>query len=71
MAMPKKMTWRVRVKRTIEDWVDVQADSPLEAENLAAILPQVISVFGGSAMRGDRPVGQILPKVGVEDDEDE
>jgi hypothetical protein len=69
--MPKQRTWRVRVVRKAEDWVDVVADTPLQAENLAAVLPQVISVFTGSALRGDRPVGQNTPPVGVEDDEED
>lgn len=67
--MPKQRTWRVRVVRKVEDWVDVDADTPLSAENLAALLPQVVSVFGGSAMRGDKPVDQI-PPIGVEEEDE-
>jgi hypothetical protein len=67
MSRPK--IWKVRVKRAIEEWVDVEANSPLQAELLAANIPFVISVFGGSAMRGDRPIDR-APLVGVEEDED-
>lgn len=68
--MRRQRTWRVRVRRALEDWIDVQADSPLQAEELAATLPQVLSVFGGSAMRGDKPIDSI-PPAGVQDDEDD
>ena len=68
--MYKKKIWRVRVKRAVEDWVEVRADPPLQAEELAINVPGVISVFGRSAIRGDTPVHRPLP-VGVEDpDED-
>lgn len=55
--------WRVRVKRAIEDWVDIQAATAAEAEGLAIDRPGVLSVFAKSAVRGDlereaaRPVG--------------
>lgn len=55
--------WRVRIKRAIEAWVDVQAVTAIEAEAEAVKLPGVISVFGKSAIRGDeaalpeRPAG--------------
>lgn len=68
--MRRQKAWRVRVKRTIEDWIEVQADSPLQAETLAATMPMVLSVFGGSAMRGDKPIDSI-PPAGVQDDEDD
>lgn len=61
--MPRLTIWRVRVKRSVEVWVDVQAHTAAEAEVSAADLPGVISVFGKSAIRGDeaampeRPVG--------------
>ena len=67
--MRKQKIWRVRVRKSIEDWVSVQADTPLQAEGLAATLPFVLSVFGGSAMRGDKPVEGMTPPIGVEDDE--
>jgi len=61
--MPRIPSWRVRVKRAIEDWVDVEAESAVEAERKAIAVPGVISVFGRSAVPGDfraeaeRPVG--------------
>ena len=67
--MRRQKTWRVRVRRSVEEWVDVQADTPLQAETIAATYSGVISVFGQSAMPGDRPVDRPLP-VGVEDDEE-
>ena len=51
--MPRTPTWRVRVYRKVEDWVDVEAQSALEAERDAANLPHVLSVFAKSAIRGD------------------
>lgn len=61
-----KKVWRVRVYRKVEVWVDVQADDSTEAEVLAGNLPNVLSVFNKSAMRGDRPVDSI-PLAAVED----
>ena len=61
--MPRIPSWRVRVKRAIEDWVDVEAESAVEAEQKAIAVPGVLSVFSRSAVRGDfvaeadRPVG--------------
>lgn len=68
--MKKQKPWQVRVVRKVEEWVTVYADTPLQAETLAAMLPQVLSVFSGSGIRGDKPAGQ-TPLVGVEEDEDE
>ena len=68
--MFRQKTWRVRVRRAIEDWVDVQADNALQAEQSAANMPQVLSVFGGSAMPGNKPVDRPIP-AGVEDDGDD
>lgn len=51
--MSRLTTWRVRVKRAMEVWVDVQATTAVEAEADAVKLPGVISVFGKSAIRGD------------------
>lgn len=67
--MAKQRIWRVRVVRRVEDWVDVNADTPLQAETLAANLPLVLSVFTGSAMRGDKPV-DFIPAAGIQDDEE-
>ena len=59
----RQATWRVRVKRAAEVWVDVEAPSAIEAETEAAKVPGVVHVFGRSAVRGDeaampeRPAG--------------
>lgn len=42
--------WRVRVKRSIETYVDVQATDANGAENEALKVPGVMSVFPKSAM---------------------
>jgi hypothetical protein len=57
--------WRVRVMRAVELWVDVRAESPAQAEALARNLPQVLSVFGQSAVRADKLAGDRA--VGVEE----
>lgn len=67
--MRNQKTWRVRVKRSIEDWVAVQSDTPLQAEQLAATVPGVLSVFGQSAILGDRPVEQAVPAGIMDEDE--
>ena len=70
--MRRQKTWRVRVVRKVEEWVSVQADTPLQAETIAASMPMVLSVFGGSAMRGDRPIEGMTPPLtaSIEDDEE-
>ena len=51
------------MKRAIEDWVDVEAESAVEAEQTAIAVPGVLSVFSRSAVRSDfvaeseRPAG--------------
>ena len=61
--MSRSPVWRVRVNRSIEAWVDVEATTAAAAEIGAAKVPGVISVFGRSAVRGDiaempeRPAG--------------
>ena len=65
--MPLLPTWRVRVMRKVEDWVDVQASSALEAETEAYKLPNVVSVFGRSAIPGDKPIEGDRP-LGVRDE---
>jgi hypothetical protein len=67
--MKVQQRWRVRVKRSIEDWVDVIADDPLQAELQAASIPGVISVFGKSAISGMRAVDQV-PAAGVMDEDE-
>jgi len=65
--MPRGIIWRVRVRRSIEDWVDVLAETPEQAEADAAKLAGVVSVFGKSAIRGDKVVIPGRP-AGVEDE---
>lgn len=66
--MRKQNIWKVRVRRAVEDWVDVQADTGPEAEVLAASIPQVISVFGKSAMPGNITKEYAKPHGVVDDD---
>ena len=70
LVLPKPKLWRVRVRKSVEDWVSVSADTPLQAETLVATMPFILSVFNGSTIRGDRPVDQAIP-VGVEENEDD
>jgi hypothetical protein len=63
----KHKRWRVRVWKREETWVEIQADSPLQAEAVAASIPFVLSVFGGSAIPANKAVDQVPPP-GVEDD---
>jgi len=68
--MNKKKLYRVRVRRSVEDWITIQAEGPLQAEQLAATYPFVLSVFERSAISGERPVGITVPKgIPVEEDE--
>jgi hypothetical protein len=61
--MGRLTIWRVRVRRSVEAWVDVEADTGALAEIEAQKVPGVLSVFGKSAIRGDdaampeRPAG--------------
>lgn len=54
--MPLLPTWRVRVMKKVEEWIDVQAASATEAESEAYKVPNVLSVFGRSAIPGDRMI---------------
>lgn len=47
-------TWRVRVKRFMDDWIDVQANTPEEAEIAAASKPFILAVYSKSAIPGER-----------------
>lgn len=67
--MRNQKPWQVRVVRAVEEWVTVFADSSKQAEELAAVMPKVLSVFGGSVIRGDKPIDQISP-IGVEEGDD-
>ena len=51
--MPRTPQWKVRVKRAVEEWVQVEAESALDAESEAYNVPGVVSVFGQSAIRAD------------------
>jgi len=51
--MPRPSTWRVRVQRSTETYVDVMAYSPASAESEALKVPGVVSVYAKSAMRID------------------
>lgn len=64
--MGRPVIWRVRVKRAVEVWVDVEAVSRVQAELEAAKVPGVVSVFGMSAIRGDEAVRPEPPE-GVKD----
>jgi hypothetical protein len=66
----RKKLWRVRVRRSVEEWITIQADNPLQAEQLAVTYPQVLSVFERSAISGEKPVGTSVP-VGIPVEEDE
>lgn len=67
MSPPKKKRWRVRVKRLLEDWIEVLATSPEEAEALAKITPNIVHVFPQMTMSGEKPIEGMIPPVGVED----
>lgn len=61
----KLNVWRVRVKRAVEDWVELSAESGEQAECEAAKLPGILSVFSRSAILGNKLAKE--PFVGVED----
>lgn len=67
--MRNQKRWRVRVVRKVEGWVDVDAETSLQAECRAASIPNIIHVYSGSTISGDKPVGQIAP-VGVLDEDE-
>lgn len=60
-------SWRVRVKRSIETFVDVDAVTAVAAEIEAAKVPGVIQVFSRSAIRSDER-GLPARPAGVPDD---
>ena len=64
--MARRIIWRVRVKRSIEAWVDVEAFNARDAELEAAKVPGVLSVFDKSAIRGDE-AARPEPPEGVRD----
>lgn len=69
--MARLVMWRVRVRRSVETWVDVEAPpavagGKLEAERVAWNVPGVVSVFPGSAILGSESAIPERPP-GVED----
>lgn len=54
--MAKSTRWRVRVKRVSEDWIEVQAESALQAEEKAISIPNIVNVFAGSTISGEKPL---------------
>ena len=56
--MPRLPTWRVRVRRSMETYVEIQATSATEAEAEAQNRPGVTQVFGRSAMRVDQALAE-------------
>lgn len=68
--MRKQKFWRVRVYRKVEEWVTVQADTGLQAEQLALNMPFVLSVFGQSAMPGNKAVDSLSAVAMVEEEEE-
>ena len=65
----KLKRWRVRVRRSVEEWIEVQAENALQAETLASTMPFVLSVFGNSAISGDKPIDGPVP-IGMTDLDD-
>lgn len=65
--MQKKKRWRVRVLRKVDVWLEIIAEDQDAAEKEAAFRPGVVSVFKGSTMSGEKPVGSVYP-IGVEED---
>jgi len=65
----KVKKWRVRVYKKVETWIEVQAENSLQAEALAANVPFVLSVFGNSAISGDKPIDGPVP-IGMTDLDD-
>lgn len=68
MSNPKPLPWRVRVAREIEDWVEVLAHTPEEANAEALKLPGV-KALRGITLRGDKRADAPM-KMGVEEEED-
>lgn len=60
-------TWRVRVKRAQEAWVEVSAHTAAGAEDEAMKVLGVMQVFGRSAVRSDEAAAPERP-AGVRDE---
>lgn len=66
--MSRPETWRVRVARLNDEFVEVEAFSQADAEEKAKGLSRVISVYSGTAICG-RDIGLLPePPVGVRDE---
>lgn len=63
----QKRSWRVRVLRRVEDWIEIQADSAHDAEVEAVKRPGVLQVFSRMTIPADE--GRIPRLEGVRDDE--
>lgn len=63
----KGKLWRVRIRRAVDQWVELDANTPEEAEALAGQIPNVLSVFGKSATPGNRIYSQSDPAITVDE----
>ena len=63
----RTVSWRVRVKRAQESWVEVQSHTAADAEDEAMKVPGVMQVFARSAMRADEAAAPERP-AGVRDE---
>lgn len=71
MMKARPVDFRVRVRRAVEDWVEVRAMDAVEAEVLAGQRPGVISVVPNTAIRAVK-VNPDVPVIAVaESGEDE
>ena len=68
--MMRGKPYKVRVRRSVEDWVDVSAVDGAQAEALARNLPGVIFVFSPSAVLANR-LASASVAIGVEDEIEE
>lgn len=46
--------WRVRVRMSVENWLEIPAATAREAEAQAATRPHVLQVLTGSSVRGEK-----------------
>lgn len=65
--MPRLRSWRVRIARRVEDWIEIQADTKHDAEVEATKRPGVLQVFPGMTVSADDV--PIPRQAGVRDDE--
>lgn len=64
----RKAIWRVRVRKVVEDWVEVTAGSALEADAEAAKVPGVVGVVLGLTIPGDKLAGPVTEPLGVKEE---